>query len=127
MLRDADTAMYRAKALGKAHHVVFDQAMHTSVVDRLKLETDLRRAIERKEFRVAYQPIVELDTERIAGFEALVRWQHPERGLISPGEFIPAAEETGLIIAARPLGHPRGLPPDAGLALRRSPRPCRSC
>ncbi|MFO0909554.1 MAG: EAL domain-containing protein [Isosphaeraceae bacterium] len=98
MLRDADTAMYRAKAMGKAHHVVFDQAMHTSVVHRLKLETDLRRALEREEFWVAYQPIVELANEQIAGFEALVRWNHPERGLVSPGEFIPAAEETGLII-----------------------------
>ncbi len=98
MLRDADTAMYRAKALGKAHYVIFDQAMHTSVVTRLRLETDLRRAIERNEFWVAYQPIVELDTARIAGFEALVRWQHPERGLVSPADFISAAEETGLII-----------------------------
>jgi diguanylate cyclase (GGDEF)-like protein len=98
MLRDADTAMYRAKALGKAHHVVFDQAMHTSVVSRLKLETDLRRALERGEFWVAYQPIVELDGDRVAGFEALVRWNHPERGLVSPAVFIPAAEETGLII-----------------------------
>jgi diguanylate cyclase (GGDEF)-like protein len=98
MLRDADTAMYRAKAVGKAHHVVFDQAMHTSVVSRLKLETDLRRAIERDEFIVEYQPIVEIDGERVAGFEALVRWAHPERGLVAPSEFIPAAEETGLII-----------------------------
>ncbi len=98
MLRDADTAMYRAKALGKAHHVVFDQAMHTSVVNRLRLETDLRRAIERNEFRVVYQPIIELATTRVAGFEALVRWHHPERGLVPPGEFITAAEETGLII-----------------------------
>ena len=102
MLRDADTAMYRAKTLGKAHHVVFDQAMHTSVVKRLRLETDLRRALERDEFWVAYQPIVELEADRVAGFEALVRWRHPERGLISPVDFIPAAEETGLII---PLDH----------------------
>ena len=98
LLRDADTAMYRAKAQGKAHHVVFDQAMHTSVVNRLKLETDLRRAIERNEFWVAYQPIVSLDDGRISGFEALVRWQHPERGLVSPVDFISAAEETGLVI-----------------------------
>jgi diguanylate cyclase (GGDEF)-like protein len=98
MLRDADTAMYRAKALGKAHHVVFDQAMHTSVVNRLKIETDLRRALERNEFWVAYQPIVEVEGGRVAGFEALVRWEHPERGPVSPAEFIPAAEETGLII-----------------------------
>ncbi len=98
LLRDADTAMYRAKALGKAHYVIFDQAMHTSVVTRLRLETDLRRAIERNEFWLAYQPIVDLSTNRVAGFEALVRWQHPERGLVSPADFIPAAEETGLII-----------------------------
>ncbi|MFO0907584.1 MAG: EAL domain-containing protein [Isosphaeraceae bacterium] len=98
ILRDADTAMYRAKALGKAHHIVFDQAMHTTVVQRLRLETDLRRALEREEFWVAYQPIVELATEQVSGFEALVRWAHPERGLVSPGEFIPAVEETGLII-----------------------------
>ena len=98
MLRDADTAMYRAKALGKAHHVVFDQAMHTTVVARLRLETDLRRALERNEFWVAYQPIIALGTDRVAGFEALVRWEHPERGLVSPGDFIPAAEESGLII-----------------------------
>src|SRR5262249_34232901 len=75
LLRDADTAMYRAKALGKERHVVFDQAMHTSVVERLRVETDLRRAIERFEFRVHYQPIVALRTGRIAGFEALVRWE----------------------------------------------------
>jgi diguanylate cyclase (GGDEF)-like protein len=98
MLRDADTAMYRAKALGKGHHVVFDQAMHTSVMGRLRLETDLRRALEREEFCVFYQPIVELATERVAGFEALVRWKHPERGMVSPADFIPAAEESGLII-----------------------------
>jgi diguanylate cyclase (GGDEF)-like protein len=98
MLRDADTAMYRAKALGKAQYVVFDQAMHTTVVNRLRLETDLRRAIERNEFSVAYQPIVDLLSERVEGFEALLRWQHPERGPIAPAEFIPAAEETGLII-----------------------------
>ena len=98
MLRDADTAMYRAKALGKAHHVVFDQAMHTSVMGRLRLETDLRRALEREEFCVYYQPIVELESGCVAGFEALVRWNHPERGMVAPAEFIPAAEETGLII-----------------------------
>ena len=98
MLRDADIAMYRAKNMGKGQHVIFDQAMHTSVVNRLKLETDLRRAIERSEFRVEYQPIIEIESERITGFEALVRWNHPERGTVSPAEFIPAAEETGLII-----------------------------
>jgi diguanylate cyclase (GGDEF)-like protein len=101
LLRDADTAMYRAKAQGKEHHVVFDTAMHTSVVERLRLETDLRRAIERCEFQVHYQPIVALRTGRIAGFEALLRWDHPERGPIAPSVFIPLVEETGLIL---PLG-----------------------
>jgi diguanylate cyclase (GGDEF)-like protein len=98
LLRDADTAMYRAKAQGKERFVVFDQAMHTSVVERLRLETDLRRAIDRGEFAVHYQPIVALRTGRIAGFEALVRWEHPERGMIAPSVFIPVAEETGLIL-----------------------------
>jgi EAL domain-containing protein (putative c-di-GMP-specific phosphodiesterase class I) len=100
-LRDADTAMYRAKALGKARHEIFDKSMHDRAVALLGLETDLRRAINRREFRLYYQPIVALDTGRIVGFEALVRWQHPERGLLSPAEFISVAEETGLII---PLG-----------------------
>ena len=90
--------MYRAKALGKAHHVVFDQAMHTSVVARLRLETDLRRAIERERVLGRLPADRRAGDGRIAGFEALVRWQHPERGLVSPAEFIPPAEETGLII-----------------------------
>lgn len=98
LLRDADTAMYRAKAVGKAHHVVFDKGMHTRVMARLRLETDLRRAIERNEFYLEYQPIVLLESGRVTGFEALIRWNHPERGLVSPGEFIPAAEESGLVV-----------------------------
>jgi diguanylate cyclase (GGDEF)-like protein len=98
MLRDADIAMYRAKALGRSRHAVFDEAMHARALALLRLETDLRRALERQNLRVYYQPIVSLETGRISGFEALARWQHPERGLIPPGEFIGLAEETGLII-----------------------------
>ena len=98
LLRDADTAMYRAKEGGKAHHVLFDVAMRVRAVSLLRLETDLRRAVEQGEFLVYYQPVVWLASGRVVGFEALVRWQHPERGLVLPSEFIPLAEETGLII-----------------------------
>lgn len=97
MLRDADTAMYRAKSLGKARFEVFDADMRASVMARLQLETDLRGALERGEFQNFYQPIVSLDTGQIVGFEALLRWQHPTRGLVGPEEFILVAEETGLI------------------------------
>ncbi|MCF2150799.1 EAL domain-containing protein [Desmonostoc muscorum LEGE 12446] len=97
LLRDADTAMYRAKAQGRAKYHVFDPAMHQEAIQLLELENDLRRAVERQEFLVYYQPIVCLTTGRISGFEALVRWRHPIRGLVSPIEFIPVAEETGLI------------------------------
>jgi diguanylate cyclase (GGDEF)-like protein/PAS domain S-box-containing protein len=97
LLRDADTAMFRAKALGRACHQVFDAAMHTRVLELLRLESDLRHAVARGELRLHYQPIVSLATDRVIGIEALLRWQHPERGLIVPAEFIPLAEETGLI------------------------------
>jgi len=98
LLRDADTAMYRAKALGRNRFVVFDEEMHKQAVAALSLENDLRRALDRQQFEVYYQPIVALDTGTITGFEALVRWHHPERGFVSPGDFIPLAEETGMII-----------------------------
>lgn len=97
LLRDADTAMYRAKALGRGRFHVFDPKMHREAIQILELENDLRRAVKKQEFIVYYQPIISLNTGKITGFEALVRWQHPVKGLILPTEFIPVAEETGLI------------------------------
>ncbi len=114
LIRDADIAMYRSKAVGRGSYKVFDVAMHTQAVNRLTLETDLRKALEREEFFISYQPIIDiighgstsaaspgslmLGENRLVGFEALVRWQHPTRGLVSPDQFIPMAEETGLVI-----------------------------
>lgn len=99
ILRDADTAMYRAKKQGKGCAVLFDAAMRTDALRRLQIQTDLRWAMEREEFQLYYQPIIELSTGKIAGFEALLRWEHPQKGFISPAEFIPVAEETGIIVA----------------------------
>jgi predicted signal transduction protein with EAL and GGDEF domain len=98
LLRDADVAMYRAKTSGPSQYEVFDPEMNARALERLSLETDLWQAVSRGELRVHYQPKVHLSTQRIVGLEALVRWEHPLHGSISPGVFIPLAEETGLIL-----------------------------
>lgn len=101
VLRDADIAMFRAKNLGRSRFEVFDRAMHEQALNRLRLETDLRRAVESEQFYLVYQPIIDLGTDQIVGFESLIRWRHPERGFLSPAVFIPLAEEMGLIV---PMG-----------------------
>ncbi|MDQ3236945.1 MAG: EAL domain-containing protein, partial [Actinomycetota bacterium] len=98
LLRNADVAMYSAKGGGKDRYEFYDPGMHAQALERLELRADLRRAVERGEFVVHYQPIMALGADEIGGFEALARWEHPEKGLVSPGEFIPLAEETGLIV-----------------------------
>ncbi|MEN9871918.1 MAG: hypothetical protein RLZZ171_2910 [Cyanobacteriota bacterium] len=98
LLRNADIAMYKAKALGITNYELFDESLHTQVANRLRLETDFHHSLDRGEFRLHYQPIVSLVDGRVAGFEALSRWKHPQRGYVSPGEFITLAEETGMII-----------------------------
>ncbi|MCB9496118.1 MAG: EAL domain-containing protein [Fibrobacteria bacterium] len=118
LLRDAEAAMYKAKGQGKGRHVVYNPGMHEYAVAHLEMESALRRGVEREEFRVYYQPILDLEDGSLAGFEALVRWAHPEKGIVSPVVFIPLAEETGLIVeigrqvlreSCRQLAHWRSL------------------
>lgn len=97
ILRDADTAMYEAKQYGRGKSLIFQPGMHTQVLNILRMESDLRKALDREEFKVYYQPIVSLETLHLVGLEALIRWQHPEQGVIGPNQFIPLAEEIGLI------------------------------
>jgi diguanylate cyclase (GGDEF)-like protein len=131
LLRSADMAMYRAKAAGRARYEMFDRAMHTDALAKLQLETDLRRAVEQGEFRLHYQPLISLRSGHITGLEALLRWEHPQRGLVQPSDFIPIAEETGLIVrigrwvvneacrqlAAWQRSHPRAEPLSIGVNL----------
>jgi diguanylate cyclase (GGDEF)-like protein len=99
LMRDADTAMYQAKRGGRARHEVFNENMHTAMKETLKMETELRRAIEKQELEVYYQPIYSLITGNIEGFEALARWNHPEFGMVAPDKFVCLAEEIGIIDA----------------------------
>jgi diguanylate cyclase (GGDEF)-like protein/PAS domain S-box-containing protein len=126
VIRDADLAMYQAKDGGEGGYQVFDQQMHQRIAERLELENDLRRAIEQDQLEVHYQPIMQLETATISGVEALVRWRHPEYGMVSPGQFIPVAEDTGMIVpigdwvletAIRQLARWLAAAPGAGLSV----------
>ena len=131
VLSDADIAMYRAKASGGSRHVVFEPTMREATQARLALEGDLRRALEHEEFEAYYQPVIHTESGKISGFEALVRWRHPERGLVAPADFVPVAEETGLIIeldrwvlrrACEQLAAWSALNPDLSLSVNLSSR-----
>jgi len=98
VLRDADIAMYQAKSSGKARYEIFDIKMRSQAFSRLEMEQELRSALEQQEFRLYYQPIISLKSNQLVSFEALIRWQHPKRGLLLPGEFLPTAEASGLIL-----------------------------
>ena len=110
MMRDADVAMYKAKTTGKSQWAVYEPAMRTAALDRLELESDLHQAVDGHQLRLIYQPIIELRSDKIVGFEALLRWDHPTRGVIEPDRFIPIAESSGTIVADRSLGAPRSVP-----------------
>jgi diguanylate cyclase (GGDEF)-like protein len=121
LLRDADLAMYRAKANGKSRYEVFDQKMHAHAVALLQLETDLRLAIEREEFRILYQPVISMRSGRIAGVEALVRWEHPQRGLVSPDDFLTSPRRRDSSSDGQPRAS-RGVHAHGGMATRESGR-----
>ena len=116
MLRDADVALYRAKAVGKDCCVLFEPEMQSAAVDRLALKSNLYSALSNGQFFLLYQPIFDLDSMAVRGVEALLRWQHPTRGVISPNEFIPVLEENGLILGVGALGAAAGLCPGGPVA-----------
>ena len=116
ILRDADTAMYRAKAMGGGCYQVFDTAMHTKAVALLQLEADMKRAVTNQEWQVYYQPILSMASGEINGVEALVRWNHPQRGLLLPQDFIHEAEDVGLILPIGEFVLRYGLPASQSLA-----------
>ena len=116
LVRNADAAMYRAKESGRDASRFYAPAMNANALEELELESDLRRALEREQLALHYQPLIDLERGRIYGLEALIRWEHPKLGLLAPDRFIPVAESTGLIIPIGALGHSRGMPPDQGVA-----------